>query len=138
MEFIQATKEEMVQIRKQHGDDYIKALHVLLAEKNGLHTTQIYQSLLPLQKVKGQYYVVAVIDDESNCSHVGFTESPFSYWVNLLSTPNDNSKVTTIKEILILGKGLDKKEALRLASEYKKGKVQIARRNKIGKLLADL
>ncbi|MFD3000426.1 hypothetical protein ACFS7Z_08655 [Pontibacter toksunensis] len=116
-----------MQIKEKHGDNYIEPYYDALAVENGLYGSSLYNKLKPMQKVKDMNYLVAIMDSRYQCIHVGYTESPFTYWISYLK----KGTYPYIKDIVILGEGLDNKFALRKAKEMKADLLHLTRKLKI-------
>ncbi|TXK30859.1 hypothetical protein FVR03_20170 [Pontibacter qinzhouensis] len=114
-------------IKQQHGDNYIRAYQEVLAEINGLTNTSLYSKLKHFEDLVETNYLVAVMDSKFNCIHVGYTKSPFAYWINLLK----NKSYGAIKDIIILENNLDDRIALRKAREEKQRLSHLTRKIKI-------
>ncbi len=120
------------QIKEQHGENYVNAYREALAEINGLVGTYLYDKLKPMKKSKERSYIVAVIDNSYKCVHVGHTESPFDYWIDILK----NHRFDSIKDIEILEKDLDYSLATKRAKDLKINMLKITRALRIRLALA--
>ena len=109
------------QIKQEHGDDYVHAYREALAEVNELVGSYLYTKLKPLKKSKGKSYIVAVMDGNYKCVHVGHTESPFDYWIDILR----KNRFGSVKDIEILEKDLDYSLAPKKAKDMKGNMLQI-------------
>ena len=119
----------------EHGDNYVRPYHELLAITNSLLTHPIYKRLFSIPK-NGSYYIVGIKDEEKKYSRFGYTLSPFDYWFFLLK--EKGIKINSVSDIEIMEVGLGKKEALRKSKEMNKVKHIYNRRVVIGEILNEV
>lgn len=117
---------------KADGGDYRRKHHEILAKDNNLTNHPLYQKLHPTPVVKDRYYLLCVLN-KKGCIKVGFGQSPFDYWINLLR--EDDLCPETVTDIIKVEEDLSLKEAIRWQKALNKCQLALDRKLKIVRAL---
>ena len=117
---------------KTEGEDYRRRYHELLAKDNNLTHHPLYYKLYSYPVIKDSYYLLYVLN-QKECKKVGYGQSPFDYWINLLL--GKEFYPDSIKDIMVVEKELSLKEAIRWQKALNKNQATLDRKLKIVRAL---
>jgi len=122
------------QIKFENGTQYVRAYNSHLVKLNGLENHPLNVKLSAFDE--DEYYVVVGIKNHQNeYIKIGYTSSPWTYWLNLLK--EKEYTIQSIYDVEIMHDGLDKSSALRMGRSLNSDITAINRCNKIKNILED-
>ena len=128
MKLINNINSKIYQAIKAEGGNYHRRFHEMLAKENNLESHTLYKKLHPIPVEEGNYYLICVFN-QKECYKIGYTQSPFDYWMDLLNKAEN--RIDSFSDVSILEKDLTLREAKRWHKYLKDNKAMVDRKIKI-------